>query len=123
MVSFLYKPLTGELSFTIINLPMKSNDAQECKFRSRIMDISSFYREKDRMPSFSEIGEMTGLKSKNAVSKLINKLEGLGILERDEKGRLIPRSIAGSVRVLGTVEAGFPETQCPGHTSRGHGDN
>jgi len=60
------------------------------------------------MPSFSEIGEMAGLRSKNAVFKLINRLEDIGILERDEKGRLIPKSIAGSVRVLGTVEAGFP---------------
>ncbi|HET6513586.1 MAG TPA: transcriptional repressor LexA [Thermodesulfovibrionales bacterium] len=78
------------------------------RLRSRIRDISAFYREKGRMPSFSEIGEMAGLRSKNAVFKLINRLEDIGILERDEKGRLIPKSIAGSVRVLGTVEAGFP---------------
>jgi len=51
---------------------------------------------------------MAGLRSKNAVSKLINKLEQLKVLERDKKGGLIPVSIASSVRVLGTVEAGFP---------------
>ena len=60
------------------------------------------------MPSFSEIGEMVGLRSKNAVFKLINKLEGLNVLERDAKGRLIPRSLASSVKLLGSVEAGFP---------------
>lgn len=60
------------------------------------------------MPSFSEIGEMLGLKSKNAVSKLVTKLEAAGALERDPKGRLVPRSIASPVKVLGTVEAGFP---------------
>lgn len=60
------------------------------------------------MPSFSEIGKMAGLRSKNAVFKLINKLEKLKVLERDAKGRLIPGSIAFSVRMLGTVEAGFP---------------
>ena len=60
------------------------------------------------MPSFSEIGEMIGLKSKNAVSKLINKLEQLKVIERDGKGRLIPGSIKFPVRILGTVEAGFP---------------
>ena len=87
---------------------MKANDTREGKLRGRIKDISRFYREKGRMPSFSEIGEMAGLRSKNAVFKLINRLEDIGILERDEKGRLIPKSIAGSVRVLGTVEAGFP---------------
>jgi SOS regulatory protein LexA len=85
-----------------------TRDLKENKLRSRIKDISLFYRQKGRMPSFSEIGEMVGLRSKNAVFKLINKLEHLKVLERDTKGRLIPRSIAYSVKILGTVEAGFP---------------
>jgi SOS regulatory protein LexA len=83
-------------------------DTKEDRLRSRIRDISRFYKENGRMPSFSEIGEMAGFSSKNAVFKLINKLERLKILARDKKGRLIPVSIASSVRVLGTVEAGFP---------------
>jgi repressor LexA len=81
---------------------------KEDRLRSRIRGISQFYQQKGRMPSFSEIGEITGLRSKNAVFKLVNKLEGLKVLERDPKGRLIPRSITSSVKVLGTVEAGFP---------------
>lgn len=60
------------------------------------------------MPSFSEVGELTGLRSKNAVHKLVTKLEGLNVLSRDDKGRLIPGSLALPVKVLGTVEAGFP---------------
>jgi len=60
------------------------------------------------MPSFSEIAEMTGFRSKNAVYKLVNKLEKLKVLQRDEKGRLIALSIAAPVKLLGTVEAGFP---------------
>ena len=83
-------------------------ESKEDKLRSRVRDISHFYRQKGRMPSFSEIGKMANLRSKNAVFKLVNKLEQLKFLERDEKGRLIPRSIASSVKVLGTVEAGFP---------------
>ncbi len=78
------------------------------KLRSRIRDISHFYHEKGRMPSFSEIGELTGLKSKNAVSKLVDKLGNMKVIGKDEKGRLIPRSIAAPVRILGSVEAGFP---------------
>jgi repressor LexA len=80
----------------------------EEKLKSRIREISQFYYRKGRMPSFSEIGEMLGLKSKNAVSKFIHKLEQLKVLQRDEKGRLTPRSIKFPVRILGTVEAGFP---------------
>ncbi len=81
---------------------------KEDKLRSRIKDIAIFYHQKGRMPSFSEIGEMLGLRSKNAVFKLINKLEHLKVIERDEKGRLIPKSIAYPVKMLGIVEAGFP---------------
>jgi repressor LexA len=78
------------------------------KLRNRIREISKFYYQRGRMPSFSEIGEIVGFKSKNAVSKLIHKLEQMKVLERDEKGRLIPGSIKFPVRVLGIVEAGFP---------------
>lgn len=60
------------------------------------------------MPSFSEIGRIVGLRSKNAVSKLIGNLEKLKVLTRDERGKLIPGSIAYPVKILGTVEAGFP---------------
>ncbi len=81
---------------------------KEEKLHFRAKEISHFYRKKGRMPSFSEIGEMVSLRSKNAVFKLVNKLEQLKFIERDEKGKLIPRSIAYSLRILGTVEAGFP---------------
>ncbi len=83
-------------------------ELREEKLKSRIREISQFYYHKGRMPSFSEIGEMLGLKSKNAVSKLVKKLEELKVIERDEKGRLSPGSIKFPVRILGTVEAGFP---------------
>ena len=43
----------------------------EDKLRSRIRVISRFYYQKGRMPSFSEIGEIVGMSSKNAVHKLV----------------------------------------------------
>jgi SOS regulatory protein LexA len=76
--------------------------------RSRVNAISVFYHDNGRMPSFSEIGELVGFRSKNAVSKFVSKLVQNGIVGKDEKGRLIPRSITSVTRVLGTVEAGFP---------------
>jgi SOS regulatory protein LexA len=78
------------------------------KLRNRIRAISGFYYQKGRMPSFSEIAELIGFRSKNAVYKLINTLEKLKVLEKDAKGRLIAGSIAAPVKILGTVEAGFP---------------
>ena len=81
---------------------------KEATLRSRIREIRQFHRETGRMPSFSEIGDLTGMRSKNAVFKFVGKLEKLKVLERDGKGRLIPLAIANPVKVLGTVEAGFP---------------
>ena len=81
---------------------------KEDTLRSRIREIRKFHRESGRMPSYSEISGLTGLRSKNAVFKFVGKLEKLKVLERDEKGKLIPLAIANAVRVLGTVEAGFP---------------
>jgi repressor LexA len=83
-------------------------ELREDKLRSRIQSISGFYHQKGRMPSFSEIAKLAGFRSKNAVYKLINKLEKQKILQRDSKGRLIAGSIASPVKMLGTVEAGFP---------------
>jgi repressor LexA len=87
---------------------MPSKNVKEETLRSRISEIREFFRKSGRMPSYSEIGDLIGLRSKNAVFKFIAKLEALHILEKDKKGRLIPLALANPVRVLGTVEAGFP---------------
>jgi SOS regulatory protein LexA len=86
---------------------MKRHEKEEL-LRSRIQEISAFYGRQLRMPSFSEIGDLVGLRSKSNVSRLVKRLEQMEVLERDKKGKLIPKSIAFPLRVLGTVEAGFP---------------
>jgi repressor LexA len=83
-------------------------DISKDRLKSRIREISLFYHQRGRMPSFSEIGEITGLRSKNAVSKLVDRLEQLRIIARDDKGRLIPKALTAPLRILGAVEAGFP---------------
>ena len=60
------------------------------------------------MPSYSEMMKVFGFKSKNAVFKLIDKLIGEGIVDKDSSGKLIPNKLFGEVRMLGVVEAGFP---------------
>ncbi len=78
------------------------------KTKTRINALADFYYSRGRMPSFSELSELWKLKSKNAVSKTVNKLEKLKVLGKDKKGRIIPRSLTSSLRLLGFVEAGFP---------------
>lgn len=60
------------------------------------------------MPSYGEIAAILGFKSKNAVSKVVDKLIGMGVLDKDSQGRLVPTSMLGEVKMLGVVEAGIP---------------
>ena len=70
--------------------------------------IISFYKAHKRMPVYTEIMSLLGFKSKNAVSKLIDKLINEGVLDKDSSGHLIPNKLIGEVPLLGLVEAGFP---------------
>jgi len=80
----------------------------DSKLKIRLDMAGDFYRENNRMPSFSELGSLWDLKSKNAVSKVVENLVRLGALKKDVRGRLLPGTLAQPLKVLGTVEAGFP---------------
>jgi repressor LexA len=69
--------------------------------------VVSFYKTHRRMPSYREIMDITGYKSKNAVHYFVGKLVEEGIVAQDKEGRLIPARLPG-VPLLGLVEAGFP---------------
>lgn len=60
------------------------------------------------MPSYAEIMDLFGYRSKNAAFKLVNKLVEMGIINKDKQGRLSPARLFGELKVLGYVEAGFP---------------
>jgi len=70
--------------------------------------IIAFYKANKRMPVYTEIMKLVGFKSKNAVSKLVDKLIAEGVLDKDSSGHLIPNKLIGEVPLLGLVEAGFP---------------
>ena len=64
-------------------------------------------REK-RMPTYSEMLSLFGFKSKNAVSRLVDKLMDAGLVAKDSLGRLLPMPALTEVPILGLVKAGFP---------------
>jgi repressor LexA len=72
--------------------------------------IIGFYKRTKRMPSYAEIMTLVGFKSKNAVYKLVNKLIGEGVLDKDSSGRLIPNKLVGEVPMLGLIKTKFPTT-------------
>ncbi|MGQ9708673.1 MAG: transcriptional repressor LexA [bacterium] len=74
----------------------------------RINRLRQFYLEHRRMPSYAEIARLLNLRSKNAVFRLVERLRRLKVIDKDETGRLIPQNLTLSLKLLGTVEAGFP---------------
>jgi SOS regulatory protein LexA len=51
---------------------------------------------------------VAGFHSKNAVSKLVQRLVAQEWLEKDAAGKLLPGRTFHDLRILGTVTAGFP---------------
>lgn len=78
------------------------------KLTNTFKKIERFYYQHKRMPSYSEMLGLAGVRSKNAIFKMVERLSTLGVLSKDETGRIIPGENFGGVKVLGTVEAGFP---------------
>jgi repressor LexA len=70
--------------------------------------IIKFFKRQRRLPSYSEMMKITGLRSKSAAYYLANKLIERGLIARDDAGKLIPRPAFFAAQVLGTVEAGWP---------------
>jgi repressor LexA len=81
---------------------------QESLLKERVYKLKFFYNQTGRMPSYSEIADLFGFRSKNAAFKFIEKLIKLNLIQKDSKGKLIPISLTNQIKVLGVVEAGFP---------------
>ena len=73
--------------------------------------ISSFFRQQKRMPSYQEMLDLLGVKSKSVVHFWINKLIDGGFLERDGKSHLSLTKQSLAIPVVGTVQAGFPSPE------------
>lgn len=52
--------------------------------------------------------ELVGFRSRQAVSRLVDRLIAADLITKDPQGKLIPTRSNGEVPILGIVEAGFP---------------
>ena len=59
------------------------------------------------MPSYSEVMNLFNLRSKDTAWRLVQKLIKQGSLEKDSKGKLLPKNSKQQLRLLGLIEAGF----------------
>jgi len=80
-------------------------DKEQKEYKSQ---IENFYSQNKRMPTYAEMLRLFGFKSKNAVSKIVNKLLDAGLVAKDHLGRLVPSESFGEIPKLGFVTAGFP---------------
>ncbi|NCA81688.1 MAG: repressor LexA [Opitutae bacterium] len=75
----------------------------------KIRLLRQFWRLERRAPTYAEMLDLFGYKSKNAVFGLLRKLEDAGYVAKDSNGRIALLSkLTGTVRILGSIAAGFP---------------
>lgn len=73
--------------------------------------IGAFSRENRRMPSFAEMVDLLGVRSKSVVNYWVDKLIEAEILEKDDKGRLKFKRSSFAIPLAGSVQAGFPSPE------------
>ncbi|MGZ3597692.1 MAG: transcriptional repressor LexA [Syntrophales bacterium] len=71
-------------------------------------NIAVFFRENRRMPTYSEMLHVLGVRSKSVVYFWVNKLLAKGLLEKDARGYLRPTRRSLGLPMVGEVAAGFP---------------
>jgi SOS regulatory protein LexA len=70
--------------------------------------IAAFFRENRRMPTYAEMLDLLGVRSKSVVHFWVNKLLAKGLLEKDSRGFLKPLRRSLALPLVGEVAAGFP---------------
>ncbi len=73
-----------------------------------VSKLKEFYFEHKRMPTYRELADLMHWKSKFSAQYWVKKWLAAGIVEKDSSGKLLPGSIFRPVKVLGTVQAGWP---------------
>jgi SOS regulatory protein LexA len=76
-------------------------------FSKAVQTLRRFYKSAGRPPSFDEIRDLFGYKSKNAAFWIVEQLIQRKLLKKDAKGKLIFEP-QGSLRLLGSIQAGMP---------------
>lgn len=83
--------------------------AKSQSMEPRLQVLRRFYRAEKRAPSYAEMMALFGYRSKNAVHRLVVRLESAGYLVRGVGGRIsFNRKLTGTIKILGQVQAGFP---------------
>jgi repressor LexA len=73
--------------------------------------LARFFRDSRRMPTYQEMLDILGVRSKSVVNYWIDKLIEARVLEKDGRGHLTLTRRAFSIPRVGSVQAGFPSPE------------
>ena len=82
---------------------------RDIQLAEKVRLLRQFWRQERRAPTYAEMLDLFDYRSKNAVFGLLDRLEQTGYVAKDANGRiaLLPK-LTGTVRLLGSIAAGFP---------------
>ena len=76
---------------------------------SKVKKLRQFYWRHGRVPGYEEMLKLFRYKSKNAVFGVLRKLEKAGYIKKNRRGKIaFTGKLTGTIKLLGTVQAGFP---------------
>ncbi len=73
--------------------------------------LAAFLRENRRMPSYAEMVDLLGVRSKSVVNFWVTRLIDAGVLEKDDRGHLSFVRRPFAIPMVGSVRAGFPSPE------------
>lgn len=77
-------------------------------YESRKDSLIRYYKRYKQLPTYDELAELFNVRSKGSMHKYIQKFIDDGFVAKSDTGRLIPTTKLYGLRVLGSVQAGFP---------------
>ena len=83
-------------------------DSMKHIYTRRKEQLFRYYQTHKRLPTYDELTHIFGVQSKGSLFKYIQKFIDEGLMRKSETGKLIATSKLYGLRVLGSVQAGFP---------------
>lgn len=77
-------------------------------YEKRKQLLMKYYQRNRQLPSYDELVELYRVKSKGSLHRYIQKFIEDGLVVKSDTGKLIPTTKMYGLRVLGSVQAGFP---------------
>ncbi len=79
-------------------------------YQQRRRKLAQYFQEFRQLPTYEEMLTLFALKSKGSLYRYVQKFLDDGVIEKGSTGKLLPTDKLFGLRVLGTVQAGFPTT-------------